>query len=486
MAAEVTFGDLTTTQVAILGGILAVPIAGQSRAQMLTLIGGVPGYQWVVEDANVRQLTVVHLRQWATAMGIAGGMNMHRPEIVRRLLEMAMPPAPPAPAPVPVPVAPPVPQEVRDPRPVTIAKLENFSDQMAYYNWKQEITNACQLRGVWTFPFEPLLTTPTNAAENAISAVLNPYQGQMLLVIKQAVKNSLTKSIRDAITPLLRNQQINDSAAAIVKWVTARVENLQPAMHERNLVKFKNATWKTSKGDLTSFVGRLESMADACGDLLPFGVPRDYLIRKMIIENCTDRDKAVSHVCLKYQTQPVTAAGMGYQDLVEELTRVMTRSDSKGEAQCEIYCADVTTPDEADRKIQAFTTQVNQLQSEKAKLKQQLAKGNNESAGAANVQVNYASGKGHWKNKPGNASSSSTNTGNKHCPLCAKHYKERGLDTEDRAKRVIASHNKWECWFKAGGKERGKGAGKGDKDKGNKKKKGKGKGKKNAKGAFKS
>ena len=431
-----TFADTTDVQLRVLAGTLGVVYVNLTREAMMVNLTAHNAL--IGEDRELRSLPAQMLKDWAHSLGLANyGI---RSAIVARIHVMADPP----------PVLPPAPQvyALDNPRDIFIRKLENLTDMNEFKAWVSDIQLKAEARDCWIGCLQ-VLYKGEDAQANAIRP--NVKQAQTLLLLLSGIKNSIGKSIRDQITPLIDDAQIPNTAAAIMKWVTAQMTHLGSALERKAIAKLNNAKWKDSKMDLMAWVGQLRSIAAECGPNVPIGRVREERIRQLVFKNVGEREPSCGQIIREHKQHEVEEDGYSVDFLVRQLMKIMVEAETSGERQCSTFSVETSTETELHAMLAAEKKKTQKTKQEN----NTNAKNNGDQGGDSfygggkgwNNSKGYKGGyKGNFNNNNTYGASTTTTTSNMFCHKCNKHYKDKGM--LDEKYNAIRSHYTNDCRWK--------------------------------------
>ncbi len=490
MAAISTFADVSLPQINMLIGTLGIPFpAPNTRVTAQAAL--VAHNALYVEDYNITQIAAPVLRTWNTALGLSE--DGQRRTLVARLVAAAAaadaaanPIVPPAGVAAPD-AAPEVPTAmISNVRQFHLPSLDIVLDREKFIKYLRAVQSNVVTNNVeewWETKFRG------TEAQRLAQAPNNPRQRQFQESLRVALEESFSEEISVEIDPKIRSGEIQDDPASIFRYIQQQQEDLGSALERQAETEFRNHSWKGSKKGLAAWVGELRKLAGKLGPSVPEGHPREHRIRQAIFSNVGKRDPYCAQVIIQYDLKEVSEADYTVDKLVTDLTKIMCKTESKGEMQCQTFSVSVSTEVETKALLVAKDKKI-------ASLTKDLKKGNK--GGGQNPPGNSNKNKnwelddeanalygGGWNGKGSGKQGGWGNNQNKNknkspfCHDCNRHFK--ALGKADEKWGVITSHYANECQRKEfEDKKKSKGKGKGGKNdvlKKNDKKKGKGKGK---------
>ena len=326
---------------------------------------------------------------------------------------------------------------VVNPREISIVELTNVQDRTQVNQWLADIELKANIRSIGT----KWKTLQSGTEEEKEELVLTERDDQTLMLLKSAIQESMSKTLKATLLPLLQSGEISGDAQGIVAWVKKQSDVLGDAQETKAFSEFSKCTWSSSKKDLLSWVGQLRSISTQLGPNIPPGRPREHQIRLAVFNNVSNKSPQCAQIVNEFKQHNVSEAGYGVDELVEKLSRVMYEAETSHEKQCTTFCVHSVEPNVADGSY---------LNAGGDSKKKRKKKGNNNDNnnenndddddpafyGGANPGGRYNNNRsnGNWNN---NAS--------KYCEHCDKHYKALRQNVTKYA--AIHSHNTKDCKF---------------------------------------
>jgi hypothetical protein len=232
----------------------------------------------------------------------------------------------------------------------------------------------------------------------------------------------------------------------IIKWVRRQFEALGTAVERKAITELSTTHWKDCKIDLTTWVGKLESIASKCGPNLPAGRPRQDRIRQLIMKNVGDKNPECAQVIRHHRQHEVDESGFSIDELVVALTKIMVTTEAGGEKQCLSFAVDVQSEQELQQQNMA-------LLAEKHKSDDKVRQAERKAQSATDQLQNFAlytskgGPKGGDRNPRSKGLGKDAGKSGNYCQHCAKFHTEMGV--ADKKDTAIRSHNTKDCmWFK--------------------------------------
>jgi hypothetical protein len=272
----------------------------------------------------------------------------------------------------------------------------------------------------------------------------NLRQDQNLELLKAGIKKSLGSSVMDNLSPQIEQGVVLDTPAAIILWVRQQVQGLGNALQAKAEAELVVTPWASSKTDLASWVGKLRSIASACGPNIPAGRPRENKIRDLIIKNVGEREPNTAQIIRDHRLHEVDEADYSVDDLVQALTKVMVKAETSGEKQCMTFAVEVASEADLQEKCAALLAENKKLENEKEQAVAEAKKNKEEvafwahSKGGGQPYGDDGDEAGWWPTGDFRVSK-------KFRQNCSKYYNSVGMGQEKYF--AVRSHNASECHF---------------------------------------